>query len=49
METSCNKDSLGSVGLDLQEFDGCGEQSLLRMEYGWCCWLIVEDDPGVQR
>ena len=29
METSCNKDSLGSVGLDLQEFDGCGEQSLL--------------------
>jgi hypothetical protein len=32
METSCNRDSLGSVGLDLQEFDGGGEQSLT-----WTC------------
>ena len=28
METSCNRDSLGSVGLDLQEFDGDGELAL---------------------
>ncbi len=32
METSCNRDSLGSVGLDLQEFDRGGKQSL-----AWTC------------
>ncbi len=29
METSCNRDSLGSVGLDLQEFDEGGKLALI--------------------
>ena len=37
METSCNRDSLGSVGLDLQEFNRGGEQSLT-----WTCRSSTE-------